>query len=38
MAMLADTLITTGGSAIVGQREDLGNTISRIDPAGLSAL
>jgi hypothetical protein len=33
MAMLADTLITTGGSAIVGQREDLGNTISRIDPA-----
>jgi hypothetical protein len=36
--MLADTLITTGGSAVKGQREDLANWVSRIDPAGLSAL
>jgi hypothetical protein len=32
MSALSDTLLTTGGSAIVGQREDLANTISRIDP------
>ena len=33
MTTPTNTLLTTGGSALVGQREDLSNMISRIDPA-----
>lgn len=33
MAAPTNTLLTTGGSAVVGQREDLSNLVSRIDPA-----
>ena len=33
MAALSDTLLTTGGSAVVGQREDLSDLITRMDPA-----
>lgn len=33
MAAPDNTLLTTGGSAVVGQREDLANYVSRIDPA-----
>ena len=33
MTTPTNTLLTTGGSAVVGQREDLSNMISRIDPA-----
>ncbi len=33
MGALADTLLTTGGSAVKGQREDLSDLVSRMDPA-----
>lgn len=33
MSALSDTLLTTGGSAVVGQREDLSDLITRTDPA-----
>lgn len=38
MTTQSGALITTGGSAIVGQREDLSDIISRIDPVSTPAL
>lgn len=38
MTTQSGALITTGGSAVVGQREDLSDVITRMDPGGLAPL
>jgi uncharacterized membrane protein YhiD involved in acid resistance len=38
MVIQTNALITTGAAALVGMREDLGDTVSRMDPGGLAPL
>ena len=38
MTTQSGALITTGGSAVVGQREDLSDVISQMDMVGLATL
>ena len=38
MTTQTGALITTGGSAVVGMREDLADTISRMDPGTTPAV
>lgn len=38
MTSQSGALLTTGGSAVVGMREDLGDVVSRMDPGGLTPL
>ena len=38
MTTQTGALLTTGGSAVVGMREDLGDTVSRMDPGTTPAV